>query len=109
MTPLADSREEAWPSLPLESWSGTCATLAYVDSDRRQDSPCPKSLGQSLLACHALRDFQRAHDFAHSVSSPGRSKSSSISSIINWLSRPATGVPELFPWSHNRWRHFTGA
>jgi hypothetical protein len=23
----ADSREEAWPSLPLESWSDTCATL----------------------------------------------------------------------------------
>ncbi len=27
MTRLADSREEAWPSLPLESWSGTFATL----------------------------------------------------------------------------------
>ena len=27
MTRLADSREEAWPSLPLESWSDTCATL----------------------------------------------------------------------------------
>ena len=27
MTRLADPREEAWPSLPLESWSGTFATL----------------------------------------------------------------------------------
>lgn len=27
MTPSADSREEAWPDLPLASWSDTCATL----------------------------------------------------------------------------------
>src|SRR5260370_41386557 len=27
MLQSADWREEAWPSLPLESWSDTCATL----------------------------------------------------------------------------------
>ena len=58
---------DQWPSLPLEAWSDTYATLALVDADRRQGSRRPVSVGESFLACHAARHGQRAHHVAHPV------------------------------------------
>src|SRR5271156_3024333 len=80
MTRLADSREEAWPSLPLESWSGTCATLhlwiQVVGKIRLVQSPwvnhswhVPLYITSSGLTTspipYGARTFQIDFDFIH--------------------------------------------
>ena len=59
--------DAAWPALPYASWKDSCATLAFVDPDRRQDPSRADTLGQPFLACAALCDGDRTDDDADPV------------------------------------------
>ena len=65
--PSTLSNAEAWPSLPLEAWSDTCATLHMWTPDCWQDSSSAESVDQPFLARDLVRDDQGPYDEPHSL------------------------------------------
>ncbi len=58
---------EQWPSLPLDAWRDTYATLHMWTQIVGKIRLVAESVAEPLLARHALRDGARAHHVADSV------------------------------------------
>ena len=59
MTPMITA--ETWPSLPLEAWSDTCATLHLWTQIVGKIRLALYSMDESLLARNFVRDADRPH------------------------------------------------